>query len=55
MTEHDYGYAYDRFFSYYTLDEMRAYVERVGLSVVYSEASQSPWKGDWIQVIARKP
>ena len=55
VTESDYGYAYDRFFSYYTLDELRAHVDRLGLSEVHAEASQSPWKGDWIQIIARKP
>jgi SAM-dependent methyltransferase len=55
VAEHDYGYAYERFFSYSTLDEMRAHVERLGLSIVHAEASQSALKGDWIQVIARKP
>lgn len=55
VTENDYGYAYDRFFSYYTLDEMRAHLDRLGLLLVEADVSQSPPKGDWIQLIARKP
>ena len=50
VTENDYGYDYERFFSYYTLDEMRAHLERLGLSFVHAEVSQ-----DWMQIIARKP
>ena len=50
VTENDYGYDYERFFSYYTADEMRAHVDRLGLSLVHAEVSQ-----DWMQIIARKP
>jgi hypothetical protein len=50
VTENDYGYDYERFFSYYTLDEMRAHLERLGLSFVHAEVSQ-----DWMQIIARRP
>ena len=50
VTESDYGYDYERFFSYYTADEMRAHVGRLGLSIVHSEGSQ-----DWLQIIARRP
>jgi len=50
VTENDYGYDYERFFSYYTLDEMRGHVDRLGLSLVHGEVSQ-----DWMQLIARKP
>ena len=49
MTENDYGYDYERFFSYYTIDEMRSHVDRLGLSLVHGEVSQ-----DWMQIIARK-
>ena len=55
VTENDYGYNYDRFFSYFTMDELRAHVDCLGLSVVHAEVSQGPSKGDWIQIIARKP
>jgi trans-aconitate methyltransferase len=50
VTESDYGYDYERFFSYYTVDEMRAHVGRLGLSIVHSEVSQF-----WMQIIARRP
>ena len=55
VTENDYGYDYDRFFSYYTMDDLRAYVDRLGLSLVHAEASQTPSQGAWIQIIARNP
>ena len=50
VTENDYGYDYERFFSYYTLDQMRGHVDRLGLSLIDGEVSQ-----DWMQLIARKP
>lgn len=54
VTENDYGYDYRRFFSYYTLDEMRAHVDRSGLSLVHA-APEAPSHGGWMQIIARKP
>jgi trans-aconitate methyltransferase len=55
VTENDYGYDYQRFFSYHTLDEMRAHVDRLGLALLHAEVSQAPAKGAWMQIIARKP
>ena len=55
VTENDYGYDYDRFFSYYTLDEMRTHVDRLGLSLLHAEVAPAPAKGVWLQIIARKP
>ena len=55
VTENDYGYAYERFFSYYTLEEMRAYVDRSGLALVHAEVSEAASKAGWMQIIARKP
>lgn len=55
VTESDYGYDYQRFFSYYTLNEISAHVASLGLSLVHAEASPAPSKGDWIQIIGRKP
>lgn len=54
VTESDYGYDYERFFSYYTMDEMRTHADRLGLSVVHAEVSPVASKGNWLQVIARK-
>ncbi len=55
VTENDYGYAYDRFFSYYTMDEMRAHLDRLGLLLVHAEVPQAATQGDWLQIIARQP
>ncbi len=55
VTERDYGYDYERFFSYYTKDEMQAHLDRAGLSLVHADVSQTPSHGDWMQLIARKP
>ena len=55
VTESDYGYRYDRFFSYYTSDELRGYFDRLGLSLVHAEISEASWKPGWMQLIARKP
>ena len=46
---------YDRFFSYYTIDEMRAHLDRLGLSLVHTKISRTSSHGEWIQLIARKP
>ena len=55
VTENDYGYDYERYFSYYTMDEMRAYVDRLGLSIVHAEVVQASSRSEWLQIIARKP
>ncbi len=53
-TENDYGYEYQRFFSYYTLDEVKKLFETAGLKVVY-ESGADLHKTNWIQAIAQKP
>lgn len=55
VTENDYGYDYERYFSYYTMDEMRAHVDRLGLSIVHAEVLQASSRSAWMQIIARKP
>jgi hypothetical protein len=55
VTETDYGYAYQRFFSYHTIDEMRAHFDRLGMSVVHAEVSEASSKGGWLQIIGRAP
>jgi 2-polyprenyl-3-methyl-5-hydroxy-6-metoxy-1,4-benzoquinol methylase len=52
-TEKDYGYDYDRFFSYFSLDEIKDMMIGAGLEVVY-ENRKSFGGTCWIQVIARK-
>lgn len=51
--ESDYGYEYERFFSYFSQEEIESFMVGAGLEVVYSEVH--PTSGsDWVQVIARK-
>ena len=53
VKENNYGYEYERFFSYFTLDELKSYVTKVGTQIVYENIASSG-KTNWIQVIARK-
>ena len=53
VKENDYGYEYERFFSYFTLDELKRYVQKSGLQVVYKNVTVSG-KTSWIQIVAQK-
>lgn len=56
-SENDYGYQYERFFSYFTPDEIRTHYKNTNLEIVYeNEAppSRTTRKTNWIQVIGRK-
>lgn len=50
--EADYGYSYERFFSYFTLDEIREYMRSIGCAVRYEAVATAP--SCWIQVIGQK-
>lgn len=52
-TENDYGYPYERFFSYFTVGEIESYLRNIGLEIVCSKISTSG-HANWIQVIGRK-
>lgn len=51
--EDDYGYPYERFFSYFTKDEIEGYLRGTGMEIVFSEITPSG-NAHWIQVIGRK-
>lgn len=53
LKENDYGYKYERFFSYFTLDELKNILNRNGMQVVYEKITPFENK-NWIQVIAKK-
>ncbi len=55
ITENDYGYEYERFFSFFTLPEMEKYVKDLNMKIVYSNVDRNA-KNDttWVQVIAQK-
>ena len=50
--ENDYGYSYERFFSYYTTDEIKKYFADAGFEIVYENISEV--SSTWIQIIGRK-
>ncbi|KKR46531.1 MAG: Methyltransferase type 11 [Parcubacteria group bacterium GW2011_GWA1_40_21] len=51
--EEDYGYRYERFFSFFTLKEIKQYMKESGLDVIYETTTDSG-RATWIQVIAQK-
>lgn len=53
VKESNYGYEYERFFSYFTLSELKNYIKKIGLHVVYDSITSSG-KTNWIQVVAKK-
>lgn len=53
VVERDYGYSYERFFSYFTRDEVESHVREVGLSLALSLAAPTG-ATSWIQIIAKK-
>ncbi len=53
IKENDYGYEYERFFSFYSSEEINENIKELGLNKV-SEDITSTGKTDWIEVIAQK-
>lgn len=51
--ENNYGYEYKRFFSYFILDELKRYLNEVGLRVCYEGLTPSG-NARWIQLIGQK-
>lgn len=52
--ENDYGYEYERFFSYFSQQEVEMILKSLGMEITFSEV-QSNGRARWIQIIARKP
>lgn len=53
VVENDYGYTYERFFSYFTMGELKNYLNELDMNVVY-ESITSSGKRNWLQIIAKK-
>ncbi len=51
--ENDYGYPYERFFSYFTANEIKSYMKNCGLDIVFSDIRPSG-RTRWIQIIGKK-
>ena len=52
--EKDYGYVYERFFSYFTIDEMRRYLQNAGCKIVFEKITPTGGSTRWIQMIGQK-
>lgn len=55
--DNDYGYEYERFFSYFTLSDFETYFKNVGLEMIYKVVkppSKTARKSSWMQVIGKK-
>ena len=50
--EEDYGYPYERFFSYFTLSEVEELFKQAGLEIVYK--NRNKFGRIWIEVIGRR-
>ena len=53
LKEEDYGYPYERFFSYYSMEELKGYLTDEGLEVI-DESSTHVGHTDWLQIIGRR-
>lgn len=51
--EEDYGYRYERFFSFFSLEEIKNHMRESGLDIVYDTAAHSG-RANWVQVIGQK-
>ena len=53
VKENDYGYEYERFFSFYTLEEMLDHLKECGMTIVHDQVNRTGHT-DWVQIIAKK-
>lgn len=51
--ENDYGYPYQRFFSYFTMEELMSYFKDLGFGISWRSANPSG-RTVWLQIIGRK-
>lgn len=53
LNEKDYGYPYQRFFSYFSMGELEGYFKRAGLQILYTRDLPVK-KTHWLLIIGRK-
>lgn len=51
--EDDYGYEYERFFSFFNLSELEDYLKELNMEVVWKTNTTSG-RADWLQIVGRK-
>lgn len=54
LKENDYGYEYERFFSYYRAEELREFFSKAGFEIVSQNAAPAG-KTTWLEIVGRKP
>ncbi len=54
VKEDDYGYPYERFFSFYFPDEIREHFRALDLEIVFEAVPETSHDTRWIQMIGRK-
>lgn len=53
VRENDYGYEYERFFSFYRTEELEGYFAQIGMKVIWKTVTSSG-RTNWIQIVAKK-
>jgi len=53
LKEDNYGYSYERFFSYYSMDELKGYCKSLNLKIVY-ENQKLVGHTDWLQIVGKR-
>lgn len=51
--EEDYGYEYERFFSFFTLPELEGYLQELNMEVIWKTSTTSG-RAEWLQIVGRK-
>jgi 2-polyprenyl-3-methyl-5-hydroxy-6-metoxy-1,4-benzoquinol methylase len=51
--ENDYGYDYERFFSYFNIQELKDYLKSLGMELVYDSITNDG-RTNWLQVVGKK-
>jgi SAM-dependent methyltransferase len=52
ITEKDYGYSYERFFSFFSEKELREYFKQLNMTIVW-EGNTYSGRANWVQIIAK--
>ncbi len=50
--EDDYGYEYERFFSFFNLSELESYLKELGMEIIWKTSTTSS-RADWLQIVGR--
>lgn len=53
VKENDYGYDYERFFSYYSLQELRNYFKELKMDILYEDIIDNG-RSNWVNIIVKK-